>query len=141
MPDGGSDCCGTCGFNKAMREIGSPSAGADSDEFLRLSHCVLRDTNITTPFWTYCDNYSHVGAAKEGAEIRGPIYADGLFEGWYCRIPWNGHHEARTNVAVTCSECGKEVESGVEVGGDEGGRFGFCCNDHYCNWMTKNGGG
>lgn len=69
MPNGGSDCCGTCWFNpKAVaRRSGSPDAAA-------LRHrCEIRGLDIEKPFWTYCANHPHRSAEPDRVPV-GPVY-------------------------------------------------------------------
>jgi hypothetical protein len=55
MPNGGSDCCGTCWFNtKNKGEAGyEHSRGPDPD------FCRIRQISIQDPFYTYCANHPH----------------------------------------------------------------------------------
>ena len=69
MPNGGSDCCGTCWFNrKNGGEAGFPSPGAESRE----SYCEIRDVAIEDPFYTYCANHPHRRPVRDSILI-GPI--------------------------------------------------------------------
>ena len=72
MPNGGSDCCGTCPFNRKNRgEAGyahSRDAGSD--------HCEIRDLAIETAFWTYCANHPHHNRDLLRVPI-GPVWVDG----------------------------------------------------------------
>jgi hypothetical protein len=56
MPNGGSDCCGTCWFFE-------PNAGRagypDEHRVPAEPRCVIRDLLIENPFWTYCANHPH----------------------------------------------------------------------------------
>ena len=63
MPNGGSDCCGTCWFNKANR---SARERSDREGFLHWkmvrqssgeAYCEIRNEPIEDPFWTYCANH------------------------------------------------------------------------------------
>jgi hypothetical protein len=82
MPNGGPDCCGNCAHN--------PKGGV----------CELRDVIILGhKMWTYCANFSH--SARAGVEIKGPIFATVLYEG-YVRIPWLGDRAPRTDCPVKC---------------------------------------
>lgn len=55
MPNGGSDCCGTCWFNEANDgEVGFPKNKSD-----RAKKCMIRGFEINNPFWTYCANHPH----------------------------------------------------------------------------------
>jgi hypothetical protein len=135
MPNGGTDCCGECVFNRAIQELGSPHSKAQVDHqaFWDRSYCTLRAVKITNPFWTYCANYSHDRAKIPGAVPRGWIFASGLYEG-YVRIPWHGAIEPTTNVATTCSVCGRAVKAGIEVQTGQKSSLGFCSNRHYVQW-------
>ena len=117
MPNGGSYCCANCAFN--------PKGGV----------CELRDVIILGhAAWTYCDNCSH--SARTDVEIRGPIFASGLYEG-YVRIPWLGDRPPLTGCAVKCFDCGDHVENGIGIELRTGERFGFCCNRNYVLWWSS----
>lgn len=140
MPDGGSDCCGNCAFNRARTTVGSPfDAGASKERFWAESFCTLRDIKITNPFWTYCRNFTSPNQSPDPktTTIIGPAFASGLFEGWYCRIAWHGRHEPITDVPVTCAICNKQTEHGIRVGADDDSQHEFCCNDHYNQWLQE----
>ena len=62
MPNGGSDNCGTCGFNAKNRH-------ADRSEG---DYCEIRDVLIENPFWTYCANHPHRRPQRDPIPI-GPI--------------------------------------------------------------------
>jgi hypothetical protein len=144
MPDGGSDCCGICAFNRARATVGSPFDQKTSRErFWAESFCMLREIKITNPFWTYCNNYTRSNEIPDpvATVIDGPAYASGLFEGWYSRIPWHGKLEPVVDVAVTCAICGKQTERGIESRTDGGSQVGFCCNSHYVQWVEVQAAG
>ena len=69
MPNGGSDCCGTCWFNRSNG--GKPG----SRNFNRTipSHCEIRSLDISNPFYTYCANHPHHRPARDPIPI-GPVY-------------------------------------------------------------------
>lgn len=69
MPNGGSDCCGTCWFNSSAE--GKP--GYPSGPFPPDLRCVIRDFVITDPFYTYCANHPHHNADRIEVPI-GPVY-------------------------------------------------------------------
>lgn len=71
MPNGGSDCCGTCWFNrKNQGETGYKHADDPGP-----GYCDIRDVEIEDPFWTYCAN--HPRRSPEGDPIPiGPILVD-----------------------------------------------------------------
>ena len=69
MPNGGSDCCGTCWFNR------SNSGKRGSDNFNRKipSFCEIRSLEIPDPFYTYCANHPHHRPNRDPIPI-GPVY-------------------------------------------------------------------
>lgn len=133
MPNGGSDCCGNCRFNRAVQELGEP-AGNHDDHFWASSFCTLRDVKITKPFWTYCDNYFSPWPPEPGKaeEPIGWIYASGLYEG-YVRIPWHDKTEPCVSIPCVCRVCGRQTDQGITVT-HEGTEIGFCTNRHYVDW-------
>ena len=81
MPNGGSDCCGTCWFNS--KNEGEPGYhGADRPGEAR---CTIRDLEIPNPFWTYCANHPHHNLQRIALPI-GPVYT--VAEDSYARVPW-----------------------------------------------------
>ncbi len=76
MPNGGSDCCGTCWFNRKNEgQKGTDHASADKEPY-----CEIRGVAIRNPFWTYCANHPHRCPDRDPVPI-GPIlvYAG---DGW-----------------------------------------------------------
>ena len=69
MPNGGSDCCGTCWFN--FKNKGEP--GYDPAEDPEPNRCVIRKVDIRDPFYTYYANHPHRNLGKLALPI-GPIY-------------------------------------------------------------------
>ena len=124
MPNGGPDCCGNCGFNKAVQEMAHPHPD-QREKFWALCHCTLRNVHITNPFWTYCGNFYY-------GKIQGWIFASGLYEG-YVRIPWHGNIEPQVSGLCVCTICGRTTEKGISVC-HEGTRTEFCTNRHYIDW-------
>jgi len=136
MPNGGPDCCGNCGFNRAVQEMGHCHLQRPQ-EFWDTSHCTLRDLRIRDPFWTYCDNFRHgkvLPSADEKEEIQGPVFGGGL-EGGYARIPWNGPNAPQVSVPAVCVVCQRETEKGIAVA-HQGQMLGFCSNRHYVDWWN-----
>ena len=69
MPNGGSDCCGTCWFNRVNRgEAGYRKLDDNSED----PHCEIRDVAIDNPFYTYCANHPHRRPERDPIPI-GPI--------------------------------------------------------------------
>ena len=136
MPNGGPDCCGNCGFNRAVQEMAHPHPHAP-EKFWDISNCTLRDIKVCNPFWTYCDNFDYgktipSAADTEAVELKGPITGSGLYEG-YVRVPWHGAFEPNVQVPCTCSVCGRETKTGITIF-HEDRQLGFCTNRHYVEW-------
>ena len=55
LPNGGSDCCGTCWFNRAN----GGEKGSDHHDHSIPSYCEIRDLPIKDPFYTYCANHPY----------------------------------------------------------------------------------
>ncbi len=140
MPNGGTDCCALCSWNRATHQL-SWRSSEHRQRFFELSHCLLRDANITSPFWTYCRNYRPLsrGVPREVDFLTqrptGPIMGSGRWEDGYTRIPWNGKNEPRKDLVVDCDICGRRVLQGLKVD-HEGSRLGFCSNRHYVEWWV-----
>ena len=69
MPNGGSDCCGTCWFNRSLE--GQRGSANFNDE--TPSHCEIRDLDIPDPFYTYCANHPYHRPSRDPIPI-GPVY-------------------------------------------------------------------
>ena len=68
MPNGGSDCCGTCWFNRSN----GGEAGFDHRDDSIAPYCEIRDVAIENPFYTYCANHPHRRSDRDPIPI-GPI--------------------------------------------------------------------
>ena len=73
MPNGGSDCCGTCWFNRKDR--GERDWPKHVDNALP-DHCEIRDLAIEDPFYTYCANHPHRRPERDRIPI-GPVTRHG----------------------------------------------------------------
>ncbi|MCY3600181.1 MAG: hypothetical protein OXN85_09430 [Gemmatimonadetes bacterium] len=69
MPNGGSDCCGTCWFNRANRG----RRGSGNHDRSIASHCEIRDLPIRNPFYTYCSNHPYRLRRREPVPL-GPVF-------------------------------------------------------------------
>lgn len=72
MPNGGSDCCGTCCFNE-LRETPAEEEGRP-----RKGRCTLRGLDIDHPFHKYCINHPRHNR-REIQEPIGPIFTTGKY--------------------------------------------------------------
>jgi len=71
MPNGGSDCCGTCWFNrKNDGKAGYPKKSVDSK---LPAYCSIRDVVIPEPFWTYCSNHPAHNIEEISTPV-GPVF-------------------------------------------------------------------
>ena len=69
MPNGGSDCCGTCWFNaKNKGEVGYVHADDPEPNF-----CIIRNLPIADPFYTYCANHPRRNPNKIDVPL-GPVF-------------------------------------------------------------------
>ena len=72
MPNGGSDCCGTCWFNaKNKGGTGYDHASDSGPDF-----CIIRELEIRDSFYTYCCNHPHRRPDRDPIPI-GPVFAGG----------------------------------------------------------------
>jgi len=80
MPNGGSDCCGTCWFN-------SKNIDPDNQDTKKniIVICTIRDLEIKNPFWTYCANHPHHNKNKIDLPL-GPVYVNDGYP--YSRKLW-----------------------------------------------------
>lgn len=81
MPNGGSDCCGTCWFNSTHEG----KVGYFKTEPGSRTRCVIRDLLIEDPFWTYCVNHPHHNPGKVELPV-GPAYVNAGYP--YRRQVW-----------------------------------------------------
>ena len=70
MPNGGSDCCGTCWFNETNEGEAYYSPRTDN----RIpDFCTIRELPVREPFYTYCANHPYRN--PEGIEVPiGPVW-------------------------------------------------------------------
>ena len=69
MPNGGSDCCGTCCFNSRNKGESGYAHATDPGE----DRCMIRDLHIQNSFYTYCANHPHHNPKKTQTPV-GPVY-------------------------------------------------------------------
>ncbi len=71
MPNGGSDCCGTCWFNRRNKGVdGYPDPYEENPE---APYCEIRNEPIANPFYTYCANHPKRRPDRDPIPL-GPIY-------------------------------------------------------------------
>ena len=69
MPNGGSDCCGSCWFNAKNKG----EAGYDHADDPEPAFCTIRGLSIDDPFYTYCSNHPHRRPDRDPIPI-GPVF-------------------------------------------------------------------
>ena len=72
MPNGGSDCCGTCWFNRANKG----RRGSLNHDRRIPSHCEIRNFAIENPGYTYCANHPYRCTNRDPVPI-GPVLRHG----------------------------------------------------------------
>ena len=128
MPKGGPDNSGACGFNRANKDKWRGYLA-----LRKSAYCTLRSVSIRNPLWTYCANIH----TKESVP-RGPIFASGLEENGYVRIPWHNDKEPQfKDVQGKCDECGRSILEGIQIDAGGGETRRFCCNAHYLQWWKE----
>ena len=109
MPNGGSSNCRSCKFNKVNEE---GSSIQNYPEAATPAFCVIRETTIVNPLWTYCINYHTASEIPDG-----PIYSAGIDD--MNRIPWYGKNRPELGSKGLCQLCKNEFENGIEIGAIE----------------------
>ena len=69
MPNGGSDCCGTCWFNRTNQGERDWLRGSDRSI---PPYCEIREVAIPNPFYTYCANHPRRREERDPIPI-GPV--------------------------------------------------------------------
>ena len=72
MPNGGSDCCGTCWFN--TRNAGEAGYGHMHDDVA--DYCEIRGLTIKNAFYTYCANHPHHRPERDPIPIGPALVGD-----------------------------------------------------------------
>ena len=94
MPNGGSDCCGTCWFNRTNRgEHGYVRARDVSIP----PYCEIRDVAIDNPFYTYCANHPHRRPDPDPIPI-GPVMCADARGDRYVWVPSPDSEEVREHL-------------------------------------------
>lgn len=111
MPNGGSDCCGTCWFNaKNKGEEGYAHASDPDPDF-----CTIRDLPIENPFYTYCGNHPHRRPERDPIPI-GPVY---IGDSSGARKLWKSSpdtEEIRQHLLMLLSEMVEQPRSEYPIG-------------------------
>ncbi len=145
MPNGGSDCCGTCWFNRRNRgEKGYDRARCTDVE----AYCEIRHLLIENPFWTYCANHPHRRPDRDPIPI-GPVtrYAgDGWSNDREVWIPSPDTEEIRRHLLELLQILLERIsESRYPIGPDLGvvvvqqlGEFKEKRAERHIRWISEN---
>ncbi|MFW6027057.1 MAG: ADP-ribosylglycohydrolase family protein, partial [Candidatus Woesearchaeota archaeon] len=128
MPNGGIDNCANCIYFQQEKDQ---------------KYCSIREVRIANPYWTYCANNKggtfNENISKNTIEKpNGPIFASGLYESSYIRIPWYKKCEPKVYSSCSCIVCGKLTKEEGIIINDQGIAKGFCSNEHYLKWWKEN---
>lgn len=152
MPNGGSDCCGTCAFNGVnLGKVQYPPEGSSS------FFCEIRKFLIEDPFWTFCNNHPRRNPLWSRIPI-GPIWAavyvsyntkpmskdikippeliPPVGDGSYSRIPYYQFKRPVQEGRGICQVCAEQCTYSISLSMDEG-RILFCSAAHYFEWWLK----
>ena len=111
MPNGGSDCCGTCWFNaKNKGERGYDHASDPEPDF-----CVIRDLPVDDPFYTYCGNHPHRRPERDAIPI-GPVFTGDSFGNREFWQPSPDSEEIRRHLLELLDEMREEPASEYPIG-------------------------
>lgn len=80
MPNGGSDCCGTCSFNELKDAPEAKPRGPHK------GRCVLRGLDVDSAFHYYCVNHPYHNT-RDIREPIGPVYTADMTSFSYTRVP------------------------------------------------------
>ena len=117
MPNGGSDCCGTCWFNRAN---GGERGSVNHDRAIP-SYCEIRELEIPDPGYTDCANHPYHRPQRDNIPI-GPVNVHrserveiepGHFEEIEGRFPWvpsPDSEEIRRHLLSLIEEPEKQVD-------------------------------
>jgi hypothetical protein len=133
MPNGGTDCCMNCRYNKFNQQSENVKSATQMSRF---SFCTVHNIPIEDFAWTYCKNiYS------KAPDISIPIESNGLKDAGYERIPWFGRTRPITNVNVNnCEVCGELTEDTYGISIKDSANKNtptFCSNEHYVDWIKE----
>jgi hypothetical protein len=111
MPNGGSDCCGTCWFNEKNKgEAGYNHRGDAGREY-----CLIRRLEILSPMYTYCANHPHRNPNKLDIPL-GPVFigdSTGFREIWQ---PSPDTEEIRQALVNLVSQITEQPENEYPIG-------------------------
>ena len=111
MPNGGSDCCGTCWFN-AKNE---GRAGYDHVHDSELDFCTIRNLSIEDPFYTYCCNHPYRCPERDPIPV-GPVFTGDSFGNREFWKPSPDSEEIRQHLLTLLDQMEEQPESEYPIG-------------------------
>jgi hypothetical protein len=111
MPNGGSDCCGTCWFNAQN----DGQAGFRHADPSIPAYCTIRDLPIEDPFYTYCANHPHRCPERDPIPI-GPTFTGDSFGARALWQPSPDTEDIRLHLLELLAEIEERPESEYPIG-------------------------
>lgn len=108
MPNGGSDCCGTCWFNAKNKGVAGSVHASDPEP----AFCTIRSLPIADPFYTYCGNHPHRRREPDPIPI-GPVFTGEERELWQ---PSPDTEEIRQHLLALLGQIGEKPRSEYPIG-------------------------
>jgi hypothetical protein len=157
LPNGGSDCCGTCPFNGVNK--GKVQYPPDDIRMTAKYFCEIRNFEIDVPFWTYCNNHPRRNPLWSKTP-RGPVWTavyqsydsksfnknlkilaeflPPVGDGMYARIPYYKMTRPNLDHAAECHICGEKCEDTISIDPPDEDKKFFCSVSHYYEWWLSN---
>ena len=112
MPNGGSDCCGTCWFNAKNKGRAGFGHAHDSEPHF----CTIRSLPIENhPFYTYCSNHPHRRPERDPIPI-GPVYTGDSFGNREVWKPSPDTEEIRQHLLTLLAQIDEQPGSEYPIG-------------------------
>ena len=111
MPNGGSDCCGTCWYNARNKGEAGYAHAFDSEPAV----CTIRDLAIEDPFYTFCANHPHRRPQRDPTPL-GPVFTgkdDGSREFW---MPSPDTEDIRRHLLALAGQVTNEPRAEYPIG-------------------------
>ena len=111
MPNGGSDCCGTCWFNAKNKG----QAGYNHVDDFESDFCTIRSLPIEDPFYTYCCNHPHRRPERDSIPI-GPVFTGDSFGNREFWKPSPDAEEIRRHLLILLDQMEEQPDSEYPIG-------------------------
>lgn len=157
MPNGGSDCCGTCPFNGVNK--GKVQYPPENVRMTAKYFCEVRNFEIKVPFWTYCNNHPRrnpLWSKKPRGPVWCAVYQDydskafnkdlkipaeflpPVGDAMYVRIPYYKMTRPNLDDKAECHICGEMKDDTISIDPPDEDKKYFCSVSHYYEWWFKN---